>query len=165
MADEELTDVQLISHFMRRSPVPIAQAIEALGIDYRVVPMADGSSGKIEKVNDRYVITVNANESPVRQRFTAAHELAHYLMHRDLLVHGHMDRLFDPDPMTNPPAPFKRSHEYQANQTAANILMPKSRVETYHAQGMTTRQIAERFEVSPAAMKIRLETLGLKPNG
>lgn len=159
-------DIKVLSHFMSRPPVRVEEAISALGIDYRVIPMNPGESGRIERLSDgRYRITVNANESRVRQRFTAAHELGHYLLHRDLLVHGHMDRLFDPSPDTNPPAPFTRKQEYQANQTAANILMPRSRVERLYLDGVPVPQLAREFDVSVAAMKIRLQSLGLNPDG
>ncbi len=155
----------IVSHFMSRGePVRVEDAIRALGINYRPVAMPDGYSGKIERDGDNFTIFVNTTESPVRQRFTAAHELSHFLLHRDLLVHSHADRLFDPDPATNPPAPFTRQHEYQANNMAANILMPRSRVEHRAMQGRSLAQLARDFDVSPVSMRIRLQALGLPVN-
>jgi len=157
--------IDIVSSFIRRGrAVDVRGAIEALGITYREIDLPDGNSGRIDRDGDRFTISVNRNEGAARRRFTAAHELAHFLLHRDLLKHGHADRLFDPDASTNPSAPFTRTHEFQANQMAANILMPRSRLENRVREGLTLPQLAAEFDVSPAAMRVRLGTLGLSVN-
>ena len=71
-------------------------------------------------------IAVNSKDGPQRRRFTAAHELGHFVLHRDLLKeHRHLDRLFDEAARRNPSKPLVYSHELQANQFAARLLMPE----------------------------------------
>lgn len=42
-------------------------------------------SGAIVKVGEVFRILINGREAKTRQRFTAAHELAHFILHRDKL--------------------------------------------------------------------------------
>lgn len=152
----------IIEAYSMLPPVNIQAIFNALGVEYRTEPMAPGESGRIEKVKDHYRVTVNSNEGAMRQRFTAAHELAHFVLHRDLLETRHLDRLFDPSPDSNPSAPFTPQHEVQANRMAASILMPKSRVLVQFKETTDVKELAKKFLVSPAAMKIRLKSLGLE---
>lgn len=145
---------------MRPPPLDIVGLIRDLGIEYREIPMPEENSGRIDRYGDRFVITVNKNEGIQRQRFTAAHECAHFLLHRDLLKHGHADRLFGPAAGSNPPDPFTRQHEYQANNLAADLLMPASDIKRrYPDEGVDA--LARRYQVSRAAMAVRLRSLGL----
>jgi Zn-dependent peptidase ImmA (M78 family) len=111
------------------------------------------------------VITVDAHEAPQRKRFTAAHELAHYLMHRDMLANGqnlHRDNLFGDAARWNDAAPFSPQHEVEANRFAAEMLMPRAQVRRWHSEFRgNVSELARKFNVSQAAMKIRLKNLGL----
>ncbi|HEX6700901.1 MAG TPA: ImmA/IrrE family metallo-endopeptidase [Gaiellaceae bacterium] len=99
-----------------------------------------------------WVITVNADEHPLRQRFSVMHEFKHVLDHTtsELLYH---DRN------------FQSAHE-QAERTAdyfaACLLMPKRIVKSlwFHGPQRTT-PLAERLQVSPIAARYRLDQLGL----
>lgn len=42
----------------------------------------------LERVGDTFLITVAANDPLTRQRFTLAHELGHYMLHRTLIGDG-----------------------------------------------------------------------------
>jgi Zn-dependent peptidase ImmA (M78 family) len=67
-------------------PVKLGQLARALGIGaIKVSNMKAGISGQIAKEGDQYVIRINRNEARERQRFTIAHELAHYLLHRNII--------------------------------------------------------------------------------
>lgn len=162
------SELKVVERHLSHAPVDLAAAFGELGIRYAEQPIHTGESGWIERDNDEYQIVVNSQEPEPRRRFTAAHELAHYLLHRDLMNHGskmnrHTDRLFD-DRHANEESPFKPYHEVQANRLAARIVMPAALVKKWHATGLDTVQLAEKFRVSRAAMAIRLETLGLAPN-
>lgn len=166
--DSTETDLDVVRRFAQDTPVNLPALISQLGIDYIVSPLESGVSGAIEYEPNGFRIFVNSNESQQRQRFTAAHELGHYLLHRDLLraegkLNRHSDRLFGDNAQLNPVAPFSPQHEIQANKYAAQILMPKSAIEsTYNHGSDNFAELAKTFSVSPLAMKIRLNNLGLR---
>ena len=113
-------------------------------------------SGKITKSSSApsgFSITVNANDLPRRRRFTLAHEIAHYVLHRDLI-----DSLVD-NAMYR--SSLSTSYERQANQYAAKILLPAPAVTRAYRSCPDPRRLANMFDVSQQAMRIRLEELGL----
>ena len=145
----------------------ITVLIRALGIGYAEKPLPAGQSGYIEYDDAGYNILVNSDENPRRRRFTAAHELSHYLLHRDLLddkgkLNRHVDVLFGPGAGSNPPDPLTAFHEAQANRYAAKLLIPERLVRVkYRALNGDIAELARLFDVSRPAMEIRLKTLGL----
>ena len=161
-------ELETVARGMSAAPVRVEDIIRELGIQYRNIPMPAGQSGYIEHENGRYTITVNASESAHRQRFTAAHELAHYLLHRDLLVERgglarHSDSLFGEFAPSNPPQPFSPTHEVEANKLAAQIIMPRDAVSSAFEPFLdNVDEVAKRFGVSRQAMAIRLKTLNLR---
>ncbi len=161
-------EVEIVKRYMSQPPVNVAQIIRDLGIRFRNQPMGHGKSGFIEHQDGQFTITVNSTEGSQRQRFTAAHELAHYLLHREMLVKKgglarHDDSLFDAFAPENPAQPFSPSHEVEANKLAAEIIMPKEAVsENYVSEFDNLDVVSEMFGVSQAAMAIRLKTLGLR---
>lgn len=151
----------IISRYTRRPPVDVVSIIRELGILYREKPMRPEQSGYFARHGNTYEIGVNSIESEQRKRFTAAHELGHYILHRDLLMDGeHFDRLFGASARSNPTWPFTRHHEIQANAFAADIIMPADLVTTtYRNNGNNITLAAERFDVSQKAMAFRLKNL------
>lgn len=147
--------MKVIAQHWDSTPVPIDAIIRDLGLPLCYEPMADNISGYIERQNGSYRIVVNSNHAPARQRFTAAHELGHYVYHRDLLGEGVGDnRAYRTDGTDRPNANIRPIHERQANSFAANVLMPRHRLVA--VAGESTAALAARFGVSQAAMKIRL---------
>ena len=65
------------------TPLDLNSLVKILGIGLRIMPMSDQKSGYIKKEEGRWVIGVNSLHHPNRQRFTIAHELGHYSLHRD----------------------------------------------------------------------------------
>jgi hypothetical protein len=110
----ENSEMSVIARHMAKAPVDLQAIFHELGIAYELVSM-DEASGSISRSGDKFTVSVNSLESENRQRFTAAHELAHYLLHRDLMgdgkkMHRHIDTLYaggdqDGDVI------FARSHE------------------------------------------------------
>lgn len=89
-----------------------------------------------------------------RDRFTVAHELGHFALnhgnaHRDTISSFNIDN-FDPA-------------ERDANRFAAELLMPEGAVRfAVHEAGLTSvEKLCNYFDVSGAAMRIRLQTLGM----
>lgn len=82
-----------------------------------------------------------------RDRFTAAHELGHYIMHRDVPIvfhraeHGRL-------------APFRDS-EWQANSFSGALLMPEAAMRTCQSLD----EIVERFGVSRSAAEVQNKQL------
>lgn len=101
-------------------------------------------------------IHVNKNDSPQRQVFTVAHELGHWLMHKD-------DVLKNPDEyavMTR--APLGKANpdplEREANFFAANLLVPKDMLEKYKEEPVM--RISKIFGVSVDVIGFRLKQEG-----
>ena len=166
MTEFQTSESELLNEFMSKPGGDVFQLIEQLGIDLVWDTSLGSKSGLIEFEDGKFTISVNAWENSRRQKFTAAHEVAHYVLHRDLLkktghLNRHTDTLFA-DPSENNSAPFSDRHEVQANKFAARLLMPARLVRQYYDQfdGNLSR-LAGLFDVSKAAMKIRLKTLGL----
>ena len=109
------------------------------------------ASGATRWVKPRWVILLNDLESPSRQRFSLAHELKHIVDHTHREVAGALD------------TPTKHlANERLCDYFAACLLMPRGWVK--HAYGSGVQDVvalAERFEVSPQAMQVRLLQLGL----
>lgn len=159
------TEMQIVKSYTSSLPVDIIGLIEELGILYQEYPMDEGCSGRIDINDPFFTITVNSRETPQRKRFTAAHELAHYLLHRDLLDdgEGHFDRLFVGRGEENPYEPFMQIHEVQANRFAADLLMPAGPLaRMYDPVQDNVRELANRCHVSLSALKIRLNSLNLR---
>lgn len=165
-------ELEIVKDHMRDQPVNVAAIFADLGVDYVEDSILSGESGWIECQDGKFKVVVNADEGPQRRRFTAAHELAHYLMHRDLLcragkLNRHTDRLFGNAAAHNREAPFQHRHEVQANKLAAQIIMPASSIaEAWDGVAgkpelFRVSALAQKFDVSKAAMSIRLKTLGL----
>lgn len=166
MMDDE---IQVVRKYVQGSPpVDVKALIQELGIEYCETELPFGVSGEIEYNGDGFRIFVNANESKQRRRFTAAHELGHFLLHRDMLrrkgsLNRHSDILFGDARVYNPAAPFSPQHEVQANKYAAEILMPRSKVVAkFDKTANNYQELADLFGVSHLAMQIRLNNLGLE---
>lgn len=119
-----------------------------------------------EKYDSNQFISVNLTDSAVRRRFTIAHELAHYVLHRnkDSKLYAHRDLNNDQE--------TRSSIEQEANYFAANILMPeklvKNRVEEIRKDtwgnvsgSELVKEIADDFVVSESAADVRLRQLGI----
>jgi Zn-dependent peptidase ImmA (M78 family) len=104
-----------------------------------------------------FAIYLNKNDGSRRQRFTLAHEIAHYILHRDLIGDGLIDDALYRSRLSN-------LYERQANRFAAEVLMPAPVVRNYFQAGMREpRTLAIALNVSEAAVRIRLEELKLAP--
>jgi Zn-dependent peptidase ImmA (M78 family) len=99
------------------------------------------------------VIEFNRMDSLTRRRFTLAHEIGHFA-----LGHGTSPR----DSATNFGTSVHEPKERQANQFAAELLMPEHAVRAMIERGYNSvDKLAELFLVSKAAMGYRLSNLSL----
>jgi len=154
------SNLDILARFTASYPVDVAGAASAIGVRVLIDELPLGVSGKIQR-DERggYYIVANKAEPEVRQRFTIAHELGHYIYHRALIGDGIADSpaYRAPDETVYETTPLERVHETQANQFAANFLMPRKLIrqaEAEHPQA-NVQQLAQLFKVSEDAMRIR----------
>lgn len=157
--NKSVDPLQLAERYWGDIPVPVFRILSELGLGPEMRSLPVDISGWIErKPSGDYGVVINQEHAPTRRRFTAAHELGHFIYHRDLLGQGVGDtrayRALN-TPLPNPN--IRPVHERQANSFAANLLMPARSIAMLKAQGVTEpKALAERLEVSEAAMRIRL---------
>lgn len=149
--------IKVIEKHWNKTPVPIYEMISDFGLEFECQAMPDNVSGWIERLpNGSYKVAVNSGHPSTRQRFTAAHELGHYIYHRDLLGDGVGDnRAYRTEGTDRPNANIRPVHERQANSFAANVLMPRHVLAAIKGKG-DVAVLAKLFEVSQEAMRIRL---------
>ncbi len=115
--------------------------------------------------NDKFEILVNTKHSLNRQRFSIAHELAHFILHQDRIKkYGSLQRSF------NESAPsFDPEIEKQADELAEELLIPLYMLkedfsEVFKENDITPivqiQEISRRFKVSLIVVAIRLRKLG-----
>jgi hypothetical protein len=147
--------IETVGRFMRTAPVDVKGLATALGLKIESVILPDNVSGKIEcEKGGPCTITVNASHPRTRQRFTIAHEIAHFVLHRNLIGDGiEDDGRYRSRGLSD-------SIERQANSYAADILMPWDLVIARRDNGCGTPEaLAKVFDVSPAVAEIRLKEL------
>lgn len=148
-------------------PVNVEAIIRGMGLELEKSSLGDQLSGILRKDGDSYKVIVNKDHHYYRQRFTMAHELAHYVLHQDLLDKGiNDDRAYRSvsyrDYMNKLIGP---KQETEANRLAALILTPEASIRGLFADGKTNPdELSRIFQVSKQAMEIRLKGLGLTTN-
>ncbi len=144
--------------YVNNSTFDIFSYVESLpDIELKMVPLGDDISGYIEKVNGKYVIVINNLQSPLRQRFTLAHEFGHYSLHRDNLEGKHQDTTLFRDANED-----SLGIEYAANDFAAELLIPKEKFESAIKSGTNTpKQLSALFQVTEKAILYRAYKLGI----
>lgn len=109
-------------------------------------------SGFSEWSRSRWVIAINEDDHPTRQRFTLAHELKH------VLDNPFIEALYPGRDGT----PSGQRAEAICDYFAACLLMPRPAVKMAWGLGhQRTDDLAAHFGVSRAAMGLRLHQLGL----
>ena len=151
--------MEIISRYQRKAPVSVVDIAHEMGVKvYKSNGWPDYISGLIRKDPERggssgYAIYTNAGHRKTRRRFTIAHELGHYVLHRDEIGEGEGitdDALY----RSRLGGPLER----QANRFAANLLMPRDLIVEAINQGVdSVEKLAAKFEVSRSAMSICLE--------
>jgi len=129
-------------------------ALEGLKVEACASFSEKNLSGELVPDEKSAVIRYNPADSAKRQRFTIAHELGHYV-----LGHGHAFR----DPSSHFSMSYYDPREVDANQFAAEILMPELAVNVLVKQRKIrdVNELARIFDVSVNAMSYRLKKLGI----
>jgi len=135
---------------------PSQLKIEAIAFHCQAIILYEpltGCEANIVGKGDRAIITVNSNAIPTRQRFSAGHELGHWMKDRGQSAFGCTDRQIESEWTANNP-------ETRANQFASDLLLPpklfvplaKGRPITVE----TVRDLGQAFQMSLTATGIKL---------
>jgi len=145
-------------------PVPIERIIKSRKIVLQYAPLDEDLSGMAYIKDGVGIIGVNALHHPNRQRFSAAHELAHHILHASEISQAvHVDKgiriLFRDDVSALGTEPM----EIDANAFASELLIPGDLLGAALEGGgvdledeAAIEALARRFKVSSAAMRFRL---------
>jgi len=153
---------------IEKAPIPVEQIIKWEGLQLVEYNLGEDISG-ILMINETFsAIGVNPKNHPNRQRFSMAHELGHYLLHKDrsnlfidkdfIVMFRHSTHHYSVD---------EKRQEQEANAFAAALLMPTriienevDRLKIYsHNETELISELAKNFKVSEVAMSYRFSTL------
>ncbi len=155
---ERLVDNLLEDFSIKKPAVPLEKILKKLKIDLKYGDLGD-VSGLLVRSDVAAMIGVNIDHAQVRQRFTIAHELGHYLLHAGLSAH------FDKDYRVNyrsaESSEATNVEEIEANFFAASLLMPRRFLEADDAlvavdNDAEVEKLAKKYIVSRHAMSLRL---------
>lgn len=153
---EAMLDFASHNNLIINNQLDIDRLISNYNINIRKEPLSPEISGKLEKEGGQWTILVNSKHNEARQRYTLAHEFAHYCLHRN-------DHSTFEDTAFFRKEENKTMIEYEANQFAAELLMPEKSIKTAISEDiLSLKDLAKRFGVSLIAMRNRLIDLGYK---
>jgi len=148
--------LSIIRRHQIAAPVQTVALADDLGLKVWHVPnWPDDLSGKIVQSAEQggssgYAIYVNKEHPINRRRFTTAHEIAHFILHRQFIGDGIVDDGLYRSRLSN-------SMEIQANKMAADILMPRHLLNQHMSNGVSSvSELARIFQVSESAMSFRV---------
>lgn len=150
-------------------PVDLELVLKHFGIRQYPLPANADIFGAIVRERDDVIIAINPNQHPNRQRFTLAHELAHYFCHSgDNAPAQFVDGDFRLHWRNTESSRGVNWQEIEANRFAAALLMPEKFLRGDLDQfgkiddGVIQR-LASLYKVSRVSMQYRLINLGLLP--
>lgn len=150
---------QDIDGYLAEYPVKLGAIAERLGVKVLLSTLPRGTSGQIGKEDGEFVIRINRHEAKHPQRFTLAHELAHYLLDRERIE---ADGEWSANVLLRAPSQPVQI-EYEANRLASDLVIPShllAQATAEYTGPMTSdviEDLARRFGISTAAMEIKLQ--------
>jgi Zn-dependent peptidase ImmA (M78 family) len=171
-----LKDIETIL-LKHKVPVNIEEQIRSEGIilNKSYLDFEKGICGELKKENGKFIINISWADHYYRKRFTMAHELGHFVLHKDLIGDG-VDDNKEYKKLYRANNKITNSQEVEANDYAAKVLMPE---EAIIALAKLTEIIklvkgeididllwldylSKKFQVSKEAFTIRLAKLSNK---
>jgi Zn-dependent peptidase ImmA (M78 family) len=155
--------IQLLTDYCIDDPneIPLEDLVISEGGIFEEKPMT-GADGRIVFGKKYSVVTINSNiQNKNKRRFVIAHELGHLKLHKNL------ERFFSCDEKAFLEWHKTGSHESQANEFAAELLMP-SKLFASHAAKKTFSldhiiNLSKVFNTSITSTAIRYTDLGSFP--
>lgn len=149
-------------------PINLERICHHYNIDIIEKNYSDKTIGEIQINEDKCTIYYNPleNEFLSRKRFTIAHELGHFFLHRK------EGSFVDNQTTMSRHLSYWSIKEAEANDFAARLLMPVKHIidaieELLHDESeeltetILVRNLKDKFQVSEIAMKYRLSNLGI----
>lgn len=150
----------------KKLPIKIEDIAKLRGLKVIPYPLGDDVSGLLSIENGLGTIGYNQTEPKVRRRFTIAHELGHFELHKEK-SHLFVDKQFIYRSLTSGDNPVNQNMEQEANYFASAILMPadllRREIELMNldlGSEDAIKELAKKFEVSATAMSVRISNLG-----
>lgn len=147
------------------APVQLERVANHLGVEIQYADLGEDCSGVLVRNGNRAVIGVNEDHHSNRKRFSIAHEIAHFVLHKGdtYIDKGYRVQFRDLESGSG-----TKREEMEANAFAAALLMPAVWVrDAFLSQPFDLTEddvlamLAEKFEVSTQAMSFRLMRLRL----
>lgn len=157
---------------LHSAPIPVDDVAKRSGVILVAFDLGEDVSGLLHMKEGSASIGFNPNESKLRQRFTIAHELGHYFLHRE------DDKIFVDNENYYQSIMFRTTkqlnlsdsdyqREKEANAFAAALLMPQNLIQKelkkYNGYDLSDNsmitELAKKFEVSIQAMSYRIINL------
>lgn len=153
---------------VKGAPVSIEKLASLVGATIRYRPLNNDLSGMVQRIDDKTaIIGINSYHADVRKRFSIAHEIGHLVLHEDESLHV--------DENVRSVVQFRNEYsslgiddkEIEANQFAAEILMPEQMLAKDVSKSKdrgpeaVIEELAELYDVSIQSMTIRLTKMGI----
>lgn len=153
---------------VQKYPIDLNKICEYFNITVSEKAYSDQTIGEIHVSDSEYSIFYNPieNKYESRKRFTIAHELGHYFLHRD------KGSFVDNQATMSRHLSYWSLVEAEANDFAARLLMPvdhildainellENEIEELSETSLVN-YLKDKFKVSETAMKYRLSNLGI----
>ena len=167
----DLTYQMVLSANIIKPPVDIDLIARRCGVTIEKTDLGEDVTGVLVSHGETGIIAYNPNQGEQRRRFTIAHELGHFVLHRndgadtvfvdkDFIVKYRSNKLY---------SDLELKQEQEANAFAASLLMPKEfileeitspRLKAF-SESDVINELANLFNVSIPAMTFRLTNLNL----
>ena len=160
---QNITSEYDIFRLYQSIPVDVLNIAYKLGIEILYQDDLDSeTSGYIRlDSNNKWIIGINNNHHTNRQRFTIAHEIGHFILHKQHIEANKImeDTILFRNNETN-------QLEIAANRFASDLLMPEKEFRQKIIEGVTSIELlSQHFEVSSLAVRYRAKALGFSGHG
>jgi Zn-dependent peptidase ImmA (M78 family) len=147
-------------------PIDVSTLANKLGIRVFEEALPEDISGILD-LRNMPIIMINKDHVLNRQRFSIAHEIGHFLLHRPTGIHVDKRTYY----RNSKSAEGLDEIEIEANRFAAELLMPTDlvirEIEKYSdlidSNDDVIFVLANNFKVSATAMGFRIQNLGYSP--
>ena len=163
MSLERKAEQLLVEAGLDTIPIPVQQVAAYLGIKVDLADLGEDCSGVLVRNGDRAIIGVNRDHHLNRRRFSIAHEIAHFVLHKGDTYIDKGYRVYFRDLESGSGT---KQEEMAANAFAAALLMPAKQVRDAFKQQPfelteddVLKMLADKFQVSTQAMTYRLMKL------
>lgn len=148
---------RIIMKYQNDLPVKLGLIAKEFGIEVKRATLSANISGQIKETDGKVTVKINRHDTKERQRYTLAHEISHFLLHRDLLLEGITDDVLYRSSQSS-------AIEKEADRLAADIVMPMHKVESLMKKysrekkgALLIEALADELGVSTTALGYRIE--------